>query len=254
MSSASACCSLPPVSLHYDPKGRIIDKYGFDTYATGNEMAAKQLVFVYDIFGLKYPQTKQLADMLADALDASVLVPDFLRGDVWDKAAFMQIVSNPDSDKSKLTEYFSTTAEPTKNTQVVADFLRNLQAATPQARVGVAGFCWGGKVATKIGALTDVGVRAVASCHPAFVDAKDAEALCVPICFLPSKDEPKDACEAFQSAMQKNEKAGKGSIYRRFETVQHGFLAARGDLSDPENKKCFDEAARLLHDFFKSEL
>lgn len=46
---------------------------------TGNEKSSKAVVTIYDIFGIA-PQTIQGADLLAAALDALVLMPDFFKG------------------------------------------------------------------------------------------------------------------------------------------------------------------------------
>ena len=84
------------------------------------------------------------------------------------------------------------------------------------------------------------------------VDAKDAEALQVPICFLPSKDEPADACRAFQEAVQANQRAAEKAVYQRFETVQHGFLAAvsffviRFFFSDNFRTECTRQCTDIL--------
>ena len=58
------------------------------------------------------------------------------------------------------------------------------------------------------------------------VDPKDGSALQVPICFLPSKDEPKAECEAFEKNVKANEVIASGSIFQTFDTMQHGWMAA----------------------------
>lgn len=47
---------------------------------TGSQTSTKAIVDVSDIFGLA-PQTLQGADLLAAALNALVLVPDFFKGE-----------------------------------------------------------------------------------------------------------------------------------------------------------------------------
>lgn len=116
MSSLGACCSIPPAAHDYTPVGVTQDLQGMQTYITGEANATTSIVFIYDIFGLKYTQSKQciallfllrrrensvgdtVADMLAKALQAKVYIPDFLHGNVFDKASFMQMMSDPNSE------------------------------------------------------------------------------------------------------------------------------------------------------------
>lgn len=59
MSSLGACCSIPPAAHDYTPVGVTKDVQGMQTYVTGEENATTSIVFIYDIFGLKYSQSKQ---------------------------------------------------------------------------------------------------------------------------------------------------------------------------------------------------
>ena len=67
-------------------------------------------------------------------------------------------------------------------------------------KTGIIGFCWGGKKVILEAANAGKYVAA-GSAHPSFFEAADAENVSVPMCVLPSKDEPpledvRDVCSS----------------------------------------------------------
>lgn len=54
-----------------------------------------------------------------------------------------------------------------KNTATVSEFLKVLKQETKPTKLGLVGFCWGGKVATMVARQSDL-IDAVGSCHPAY--------------------------------------------------------------------------------------
>ena len=84
------------------------------------------------------------------------------------------------------------------------------------------------------------------------VDAADAKAISNPIIMLPSKDEPADDIKAFQEALKPEIK--EQSLFKTYETMHHGWAAARADLSDSDNKKKFTEAYEDLANFFNKNV
>jgi dienelactone hydrolase len=61
----------------------------------------------------------------------------------------------------------------------------------------------------------------VAEVHPSFVDAKDAEAITVPICMLASKDEDAGEIERFHSKLK------VPNHVETFDGSVHGWMGAR---------------------------
>lgn len=78
--------------------------------------------------------------------------------------------------------------------------------------------------------------KAAASCHPAMVDAGDAEKVTIPFAMLPSKDEPKEDVEKWQKAIKTK------NIVQWWPNQVHGFMAARGDLKDEAVKADYEKA------------
>ena len=110
---------------------------------TGSETSTKAVVDVMDIFGLA-SQTLQGADLLAAALGALVLVPDFFKGEPiqaqWygpgeenekKKNAFMARV--PATFGSALPELLAVVEDGKKKWSKIGSW-------------GANGLCWGGKV------------------------------------------------------------------------------------------------------------
>ena len=104
-------------------------------------------------------------------------------------------------------------------------------------KVGVLGYCWGGKVGLTelqpyetllrrvqiVSLTTQSGTTftAAAQVHPAMVDPNDAKGITVPLCMLASGDENKDAVKGFEEAL---------TVPKYFETYPeqvHGWMAAR---------------------------
>ncbi|KAF8525185.1 alpha/beta-hydrolase [Hysterangium stoloniferum] len=243
--SNTACCSIPPVRSSYEPKGSFKAYAGFSkTYQTGPEGTSRALIAVYDIFGF-WPQTQQGADILAETLQVRVIMPDFFEPD----AAFPMEYYPPDTTEKKaaIQAFFGGPAKMDKtlpNVKKVGDALR----ADGYKNVGVYGYCWGGKVATLTGA--DSSFDAVAAIHPAMLDASDAKSLAVPLGLFPSKDEPIAEYEKLVKAISDKPFASRNA-YKLYPTVHHGWAAARADLSDPENKKQYEDLYGTLAGFFQ---
>ncbi|KZT67602.1 hypothetical protein DAEQUDRAFT_672929 [Daedalea quercina L-15889] len=103
----AACCSIPAVKSDYVPKGSFKSYAGINkVYVTGQPSPSGNvsLVCVYDIFGFK-PQTQQGADILADKLNAHVIMPDFFEpADAWPVDEFPP---QTDEEKGKLQHMLS---------------------------------------------------------------------------------------------------------------------------------------------------
>lgn len=81
MSLSQACCTLPPISSDYEPKGTLNLKLGdLKVYESAENLKPKVLLICcYDIFGV-HPNTQQFCDNLASSGVFRVAMPDFFRG------------------------------------------------------------------------------------------------------------------------------------------------------------------------------
>lgn len=244
--SNSACCSIPPVQSSYTPLGSYKSLGGIEkVYVVGPEGTGKALLGVYDIFGF-WPQTLQGADILSESLNVQVVLPDFFAPhQPYDLSRFPP---STDADKAALQEFFGGAANPQRVLPLVKNVADALKAAGAKT-VGIYGYCWGGKIATLSGATDDfVGVAAL---HPAMMDGKDAEALKVPMALFPSKDEPVDVYEQVLKTISAKPFASKNS-YKLYDTMHHGWAAARGNLEDADNKAQYEDVYKRLSGFFQA--
>ncbi|KAI9739208.1 MAG: hypothetical protein M1834_007421 [Cirrosporium novae-zelandiae] len=242
---SKACCSIPPIiSKGYNPKGKYETIAGFKTYVTGPADAKKAILMVFDIFGF-FPQTLQGADILAYSDEHTkyrVYMPDWFEGEPMD-------ISNypPDTDekKEKLGKFFATKAAPPKTVENVKKVMAELKGKA-DSWAGL-GMCWGGKVIS-LSAQPGTPFKAVAECHPAMVDPKDAEGVSIPLCMLASKDEPVEDVKNFEKAL-------KAPHYvETFSDQIHGWMGARSDLESPRVREEYERGYKTLLHFFHEHL
>ncbi|ODQ54562.1 dienelactone hydrolase [Saitoella complicata NRRL Y-17804] len=243
-----ACCSIPPVQSNYQPKGITTTINGLETYVTSNS-SKKILICIYDIFGF-HPQTKQGADILATA-GFKVYMPDFFRGSPFPASYYP-----PDTKEKKdaLQKFFGAEASVKRNLEVLKGVVGEVVKGREGESVclGVYGFCWGGKLSV-LASGSSTPFKAAAMIHPAMVDPADARALTIPICALPSKDEDKNTMQEFENVV-KEKKFGGDCVFKRYDTMHHGWMAARGDMAVKEQREMFDDGMKELVSFFKARL
>jgi dienelactone hydrolase len=147
------------------------------------------------------------------------------------------------------------------------DFLQKLRRATPaDKKIGMAGFCWGGKYAIKAGLeehMIDVQgekkplVDAVVALHPShLVIPDDVEKLVVPTSVgwgvkdVAVSFAQKGQMEAFHAKMRKAGKKVPEMEQKAYEPGRHGF-AVRGNPDDPQERKCLEDSEKQVLDWFK---
>jgi len=78
----SSHCTDPGAPQTHEAQGLVEDIAEISTYKTGQGKAA--IVIFTDIFGYAFPNARKLADRLAAAVGATVLIPDCFNGDPVD--------------------------------------------------------------------------------------------------------------------------------------------------------------------------
>ncbi|OKL58067.1 hypothetical protein UA08_06665 [Talaromyces atroroseus] len=254
---SKACCETPVPStvMDYQAKGEWIDVNDEKTYIAGDKTATRAIVLVYDIFGYS-PQTLRGADLVAEALSKSargpvaVIVPDWFDGTVAEKA-WVPPVS--DEQKQKLGNFIQTKASPELVVPRVLKFAQTLQhrAVLPQVqKLGIFGFCWGGKLASIACQQSARNIFTVAvQTSPARADPEEAKSILVPMALLTSKDEDQEALTKFYENLPTSHK-----LLERFDTQIHGWMSGRGDLSDIQVKAEYERGYTMAVQFFDKYL
>ncbi|CAK9785601.1 unnamed protein product [Cutaneotrichosporon oleaginosum] len=251
MASDTVCCppqAPRPKVAHpvaqkggYEPLGTYEKVGDFEkVYVTGPEKADHAIVIIYDIFGF-WETSLRGWDLLANHLNLLIphklYAPDVFRGKPFPP--------DKDGDKDELKKFFETTAKISDRLPEVIKFGEQLKKEFKT--VSILGYCWGGKICL-LSLAKDV-FHSGATCHPAMIANEDGDNLARPFAFYPSKDEPGDVVK-YIAAKLKEKPFAKECDYVLYDTVHHGWAAARADLSNPENRKQFDDVYQRLADYF----
>ncbi|KAL2218203.1 putative dienelactone hydrolase [Thermoascus aurantiacus ATCC 26904] len=241
-----ACCTRTPVGTNQKVPVEKIG--GVDVYVTGNTSAKRGVVLVYDIFGY-YPQTLLGADRLAQHLDALTLVPDLFEGTQGD---INWLSMEPAERMQAVQKFLTEVAEPKKNAEKLVAIVTECKKKYPSIeKWGVLGLCWGGKLAAIVSgpqSLFNVSGQA----HPSFLDTNEARNMTIPHIVLASYDESKEQIADYKAALES--RAGIASEVETYGTMFHGWMGARANLDDEENKKEFERGYKQIATFFDKYL
>ncbi|KAL3475129.1 hypothetical protein BJX99DRAFT_230289 [Aspergillus californicus] len=248
--TCEACRTIPPVIAEgYTPKGTssAIGGLGFNTYVTGPTTAKTGILAIYDIFG-NSSQTTQGADLLAQRLNALVLIPDFFQGD---GAKHEWIPTDSEEKMALLMDFVKTKADWTEVSQSMPDVVKAYQSVFPSVENwGGYGLCWGGKVLI-LSSGSGTPFRATAQAHPGRMEEADVGGLIIPHAILASKDEPVDVVNVYAKTI---EEKGLGGFVETYEGMWHGWMGARADLVKEESLKEYIRGYEQLAGFFEKYL
>ncbi|SCU92730.1 LAFA_0F12486g1_1 [Lachancea sp. 'fantastica'] len=214
------CCTTG--SLHEgEPAGEIKEVFGLLTYVAGSSSSEKVIVILSDIYGLKIPNTKLIADQFAKS-GYQVFVPDILFGDGLVKL-----------DGSVDLGAYLEKHRPEVTKPIVDSFLFALKEQMKPKFLGLIGYCFGARYVMDHIKKDEPTANAAAIAHPSRVETEQFRGIGKnPLLISAAQVDRMFPIEArFEAEKALTE---EGAIYKidLFGTVSHGF-AARGDLSDP---------------------
>ncbi|XP_051130086.1 endo-1,3;1,4-beta-D-glucanase-like isoform X2 [Andrographis paniculata] len=142
---------------------------GLESYVrkSGFRPNSRVVILISDVFGFERPHLRMIADKVA-AAGFYPVVPDFFDGDAY----------TSDQNMTKWYKNHKTDGKY-KDVKTIIDSLERKGVT----KFGVAGFCWGGKVAIEVlnkDSRVDTGVLL----HPSFVNHTDIEKVNSPIAIL----------------------------------------------------------------------
>jgi len=189
----------------------------------------------------------QGADILAHSDKGNpkqVFMPDFLN----ENYASLEWYPPDNEEKQKKIGAWLQNAAPPKHLPKIPVVLSECEQLNPNIKSwGVIGYCWGGKLVSLIAGGTTK-FKAGVQTSPVLVDPEEAKKVGIPMAILLSKDEPVDDWDQYKGDLKVDH------VFKRFQTVPHGFMSARGDLKDPANKKVYEQGYQIALGFFNKHL
>ncbi|KIX93993.1 uncharacterized protein Z520_10330 [Fonsecaea multimorphosa CBS 102226] len=253
MSSSSSCC-LKSFAWEGTPRGRV-DKLGaLDCYIAGSENDDKRpamgILFIHDLLGFTFPNTRILADHYAAEADATVYVPDFFGGSA--PLPFEPILRGRFHEVD-LAGFLARNARDIREPDILeaARLLRSRYA-----RVGAVGFCWGGWACFRLGAREKPLVDCVSVGHPSLLTKRDIDEVAVPVQILAPEHDPAYTPELKTHTFETLAKAEGGGVYFDYlhlPGVEHGCLV-RGDPKKPGEREAMARAKDAVVGWFRQFL
>ncbi|KAL6408575.1 hypothetical protein AUP68_08435 [Ilyonectria robusta] len=257
-------------SIHKgQPQGTEEPIHGLNTYVVGNRTNPRAIVVMYsDVFGLTLPNNKLIADAYARSGEYLVYLPDFLEGDPVHLAMADVLIPVDAANQSTFSKYTGLLANmpsflmwmsrhrqgPTE--KVCVDFLQKLRRSTPRTqKIGMVGFCWGGRYAIRAGvkahAIEIDGaevplVDAVVALHPSnLVLPDDVEEMAVPTSYGWGVEDTIVSFEQKAKVEEIHAQAAKARKYvpevehKIYTPGRHGF-GVRGNPDEPLERACLE--------------
>lgn len=165
---SDACCA-PGTELNYVSKGTETNLHGLPTYVMGT--GSNAVIFVTDIFGWQYSNSRHLADLIAGSGPFTVLMPDILGDPIkvetavkYGKLAVMpwMLLHSPSSTVPKVEDFAKAVRQEGKYTKIFA-----------------IGFCYGATHVAEM--LTNGTADAGVITHSTETDTKYAKSISRPL-------------------------------------------------------------------------
>ncbi|CAM6090490.1 unnamed protein product [Calypogeia fissa] len=228
--ASDACCTPAPPAEHID-EGKTGTIGGLPAYLNNPSGSAKAaIIFAPDVFGYDAPLIRKLADKAA-AAGFYAVIPDLLKGDPY-------VPKDPAAPFANVGPWIAIHHPELKEQGVES--------------VGIAGFCWGARVAVMIGKEPDL-IKATFLCHPSFTTKENVTDLKVATAILASEIDdftPPSLVLEFKEILDTKPFP---SLVKIFPGQTHGWTI-RYDVNDPHLVKGAEEAHEDLLAFAKKVL
>ncbi|CAN8258361.1 unnamed protein product [Cochlearia groenlandica] len=240
--SGHQCTDNPPDPDPKSGSGHVEKLGGLNTYVSASlenlfdyqESEKTKVLMGNNTLRYETPNLKKLADKVAEAGFYAV-VPDFFDGDPY----------NPANQDRPLPVWLKDHGQDKgfEDSKPVVEALKNKGITA----IGVAGFCWGAKVAVEL-AKQDL-VEAVVLLHPSRVTVDDIKGVKVPISILGAefdKVSPPELVKQFEDVL-----AAKPEVkhfVKIFPRVTHGWTV-RYNANDPSEVEAAEEAHEDMLDW-----
>jgi len=214
------CVKGGNVAPSTNAKGTIEKFDAVDTYVVRPaKKSTSAILIVTDIFGVTLPKMHLVADAFTSATGFLTVAPDLFNGDSF----------SPTSSFAEFPKWVSGHGYPTK-IPIIEATIKHLREKEGIQKIGIIGYCYGGKISIKFGARPDQ-VQVYAAAHPASPDAGDIEAIQVPGLYLCAETDQTFGESVREAAKETLHKKGVEATFKFYPGTSHGFA-----IRDDENK------------------
>jgi len=217
---------------------------GLDTYVSVPEHPTTAgVILLTDVFGYTLPNARKFADNLAHQ-GFLTIIPDFFRGN-----AFIPPADQTKFNMDELRKWLATI-----NNDKVHEDLHNaveyLRGEKKIEKVGLVGFCWGGKQAFV--AAQHLHINTAISVHGGGLTAEEVPKLKVPTLVVHTEIDQGYTAEQV-AALEAAIKANSVHTFKLVPGQTHGFVM-RGDFNNPVVAKAAQEVFDDCAAWFKTHL
>ncbi|CAM6096585.1 unnamed protein product [Calypogeia fissa] len=240
--ASDACCRAAPPAEHLDD-GETGTIGGVTAYLNNPFGSAKAaIIFAPDLFGYDSPLLRKLADKAA-AAGFYAVVPDLLNGDPY-------VPKDPADPFANIAPWLAI-HHPDASVGVTKSIVKELKEQGVES-VGVAGFCWGGRLAVMMGREPDL-VKGVFLCHPSLCTKENVTDLKVATAILAAGLDDHTTPSMVVEFKEILDSKPFPSLVKIFPGQNHGWTN-RYDVNDPHEVKGAEEAHEDLLAFAKKVL
>jgi dienelactone hydrolase len=203
----------------------------------------KVIMIITDVFGMTLVNIRLIADHIASK-GFKVYIPDFHSGESLEPEVWSPVLlGNPDADACTKTwngaRFFVSIPSfclwlgrhGDAPTIPIVDRAIDAIIALGAKKIGVEGYCWGGRYSALLGASDKVDAVLVA--HPSFISVpNDILAIKKPALFICAEHDPTFSKGNVDTTRKILAEKSPDNVVKVYTKVKHGF-AVRGDEKDP---------------------